>query len=60
MLVVELRRVAFSPTGWRLEYRCRNLRIDAWGEIRGLDEWSDWIEVPTVDEVSIPKCAPEI
>ncbi len=52
----------FAAATGRLQYRHRPLRVDAWGELRGLDDWTDWQDVaieaaeradePALDEVA--------
>lgn len=46
--IVEIRRVTLGSNR-QLEYRYRPIRIDAWGNLRGLDEWSNWMIVAEVD-----------
>jgi hypothetical protein len=46
--VIEIRWVTFGQNR-QLEYRSRPVRVDNWGAVRGLDEWSDWKIVPSID-----------
>ena len=48
---VELRLAHHSKTPnapASLEYRCLELKIDNWGNLRGVQTWSDWKPVPSV------------
>ena len=44
----ELRWVTGGPNRV-LEFRTRMLRIDAWNDVCGIKEWSDWMPVPSTD-----------
>lgn len=45
--MIELRWVEFGPNR-QLEFRARTIRVDNWGNVRGLDNWSNWTIVPTI------------
>jgi hypothetical protein len=45
--MLELRWVEFGPNR-QLEFRARGLKVNNWGEVCGLDDWSNWMIVPTI------------
>lgn len=46
-MMLELRWVEFGPNR-QLEFRTRAAKVNNWGDVRGLGDWSDWMIVPTI------------
>jgi hypothetical protein len=46
--MIELRWVEFGPNR-QLEYRTRAPRLNNWGDVCGLEGWSNWQIVPVID-----------
>jgi hypothetical protein len=46
--LVELRWVTFGRNR-QLEHRFRSIRVNNWGDLIGIGEWSDWKIVETIE-----------